>query len=94
MGIGLAIGLVFGLDQIDPRFKTMDEVQEYLQIPALGMIPTIITKTDIKRKIRKRIIMAGIVALFVIIAITVCFVVKPVKDVVNGNVTKIIKLVK
>ncbi len=81
MGIGLAIGLVFGLDQIDPRFKTMDELQEYLQIPALGAIPTIITKTDIKRKIRKRIIMAGIVASFVTIAITVFFVVKPVKDV-------------
>lgn len=94
LGAGLGIALVFGLEQIDPRFKTIEEIQEYLQIPALGAIPTIITKTDIKRKIRKRIIMAGIVALFVIIAITVCLVVQPVKDTLNANVTKVIKLVK
>jgi polysaccharide chain length determinant protein (PEP-CTERM system associated) len=54
MGIGLGIGLVFGLEQIDQRFKTVDEIQDYLQIPALGVIPTILTKEDSKKEVYRK----------------------------------------
>ena len=94
LGAGLGIGLIFGLDRIDQRFKTMEEVQEYLKIPALGMIPTVFTNVDIRRKVKKKIVMTSILVVFVIAVITVSFVVQPVKDVVNSNVTKAIKLVK
>jgi uncharacterized protein involved in exopolysaccharide biosynthesis len=98
LGPGLGIGLIFGLVKIDRRFKTADEIKEYLQIPTLGVIPTILTKTDIKKKIRKKIVMASILAVFVISAVTVSFVVQPVKDVVkdvfNDQATKAIKLVR
>jgi hypothetical protein len=98
IGLGLGIGLIFGLEKIDQRFKTVDEIKEYLQIPALGVIPTILTKTDIKKKIRKKIVMASLLAMFVISAVTVSFVVQPVKDVVkdvfNDQATKAIKLVR
>ncbi len=94
LSLGIGIGMVFGLEKIDQRFKTMDEIQEYLQIPALGMIPTILTKTDIKKKIKKRIVLTSLLAVFVISAVTVSFVVQPVKDVFNDQATKVIKLVR
>ena len=52
MGAGLGIGLVYGLETIDPRFKTKEDVQEYLKIPILGMIPTIVTKKDMRHQIK------------------------------------------
>ncbi len=98
LGGGLGFGLIFGLEKIDRRFKTVDEIKEYLQIPALGMIPIILTKTDIRKKIRKKIITASLLSVVVISAITVSFVVQPVKgvinNVVNDQVTKAIKLVR
>ena len=94
IGVGLGIGLIFGLDRIDPRFKTMEEAQKYLEIPALGMIPTILTNADVRRKVRNEIVITSVLVVFVIAAITVGFVVKPVKDVVDSNVTKVIKLVQ
>ncbi len=97
-GPGLGIALIFGLLKIDRRFKTADEIKEYLQIPALGVIPTILTKTDRRRKIRKRIVMTSLLVVFVISAVTVSFVVQPVKDVVkdvfNDQAAKAIKLVR
>lgn len=54
LGIGLGIGLVFGLEQIDQRFKTVDEIQDYLQIPALGVIPTILTREDSKKEVYRK----------------------------------------
>lgn len=101
VGGGLGLGLIFGLDRLDQRFKTMEEAQEYLEIPALGMIPTILTNADVRRKVKKKIVMTSILAVFVIAVITVSFVVQPVKDVVqpvkdvfNDQAAKAIKLVK
>jgi len=51
MGFGLGVGLIVGWERIDPRFKTMQEVQDYLNIPALGIIPTIKINTEIKRNV-------------------------------------------
>ncbi len=52
MGAGLGIGLIYGLEIIDPRFRTKEDVQEYLNIPILGMIPTIVTKKDMIQQIK------------------------------------------
>lgn len=52
LGKGLGIGLVFGLEQIYTRFKSIEDMQEYLNIPAVGMIPTIIA---IQGKMSKKI---------------------------------------
>ncbi len=49
IGLGLGIGLIFGLDKIDHRFKTVEEVQNYLDIPYLGKIPTILTCKNEKK---------------------------------------------
>ncbi|MCP5003605.1 MAG: hypothetical protein GY941_06570 [Planctomycetes bacterium] len=46
LGIGIGIGLIFGLEQIDTRFKSIEDMQEYLNVPALGMIPSIAIKKD------------------------------------------------
>jgi len=51
MGFGLGVGLIIGWERIDPRFKTMQEVQDYLNIPALGIIPTIKINAEIKRNV-------------------------------------------
>lgn len=98
LGLGLGLGLIYGLEQIDQRFKSVDEIQEYLKIPALGMIPTILTETDIKRKIRKRIIMSGSLAAFIITTTAVCLIVEPVKTIVsdkaNSGWGKLVELIR
>ncbi len=53
MGLGLGVGLVLGLDKIDPRFKTVEEIEGYLNIPALGVIPEIISNTERKKRFRR-----------------------------------------
>jgi len=87
MGLGLGVGLILGLEQIDPRFKTMEEIQDYLNIPALGMIPTIMTNTEVKRIFRKKIIISGSIATFIFVTTAVCLVVEPVKTIVSNKVT-------
>ncbi len=51
LGFGLGVGVIIGWERIDPRFKTVQEVQDYLNIPALGIIPTIKFDTEIKREV-------------------------------------------
>jgi capsular exopolysaccharide synthesis family protein len=43
-GLVLAIGLAFGLEYLDNRIKTPDEVKTYLKLPFLGLIPAVPTK--------------------------------------------------
>ncbi len=40
-GLLLALGLVFGVEYMDSRIKTPDEVRAHLDLPFLGMIPAI-----------------------------------------------------
>jgi uncharacterized protein involved in exopolysaccharide biosynthesis len=54
LGAGLGIGLIFGLDKIDNRFKSVDEIQEYLNIPALGVVPLIVTNVNAEKQVRKK----------------------------------------
>jgi len=52
--LGLGVGLVIGLDKIDPRFKTAEEIEGYLNLPALGVIPEIISNTEKKKRFRRK----------------------------------------
>ncbi|MCP4269926.1 MAG: hypothetical protein GY777_30860 [Candidatus Brocadiaceae bacterium] len=94
LGLGLGLGLVFGLDFMDSRFKTVDDVKKYLDIPALGVIPMILTNTEVKRRFKKKIILSGSMAVFVVITTVVCLVVEPVKRKVNTGFDKLIELAK
>ncbi|KHE91575.1 MAG: exopolysaccharide biosynthesis protein [Candidatus Scalindua brodae] len=85
LGAGLGIGLIIGLDTIDTRFKTMDEIQEYLSIPALGVVPLIVTNTDVRKQVRKKIIVAGSLAILVITTACVCLIVPPVRNMVSDK---------
>jgi capsular exopolysaccharide synthesis family protein len=43
-GFVIAIGLVFGLEYLDNRIKTPDEIKQYLDLPFLGLVPVVPTK--------------------------------------------------
>ena len=98
MGLGLGVGLILGLDKIDNRFKTMEEVQEYLNLPALGMIPTILTNTEAKRQARKKMIVYSSTAAFIIVTAAVCLIVKPIRTIVSDNASagwgELVKIIK
>ena len=47
LGLGMGIGLVFGLEKIDQKFKNVEDAEEYLNLPVLGAVPTIITKVKV-----------------------------------------------
>jgi len=40
VGLGLGIGLAFFIEYLDTSVKTLDDVERYLQIPVLAVIPT------------------------------------------------------
>ncbi|GJQ59896.1 MAG: hypothetical protein SCALA701_26970 [Candidatus Scalindua sp.] len=52
LGLGIGIGMIFGLEQIDTTFKSIEEMQEYLNIPAVGMIPSIVISTEMNQKVK------------------------------------------
>jgi len=46
-GLLLALGLAFGLDFVDSRIKTPDDIKNHLGVPFLGLIPAVRTR-DVK----------------------------------------------
>ena len=49
MSLGLAAGLVFLLEQMDPTFHSVDELRAFSRVPVLANIPQIITRQDVWR---------------------------------------------
>ena len=43
-GFLLAVGLAFGLEYLDSRIKTPDDIKAHLRVPFLGLVPSIATK--------------------------------------------------
>jgi capsular exopolysaccharide synthesis family protein len=43
-GVLLAFGLAFGLEYLDNRIKTPDEIKAYLKLPFLGLVPSVSSK--------------------------------------------------
>lgn len=100
MGIVLggmaAFGLAFGLEQIDQRFKSVDDAREFLPLPVFGMIPTIITNGDFlktRRRKRRQLISAGVAVVLLIALTTVCLKVEPVNEAMHAGLEKIQKKV-
>jgi ferric-dicitrate binding protein FerR (iron transport regulator) len=60
---------MFGVEYIDQSFTAVDEARDFLRIPSLGVIPTITTRRDRRRRRAYRVLsvmlMAGIIAGFV-----------------------------
>jgi capsular exopolysaccharide synthesis family protein len=44
-GLLLAFGLAFGLEYLDSRLKTPDDIKTHLNVPFLGLVPAISTKS-------------------------------------------------
>jgi uncharacterized protein involved in exopolysaccharide biosynthesis len=63
------LGAMFGVEYIDQSFTAVDEARDFLRIPSLGVIPTITTRRDRRRRRAYRVLsvmlMAGIIAGFV-----------------------------
>ncbi len=80
LGGGFGIGLVILIDFFDQKLGTLDSAQVILQAPALGVLPTIITKKDVHRH---RLRMAATAALVLILiggSTTVFLTVEPVNQ--------------
>ena len=45
VGMLLAVGLAFGLEYLDSRIKTPDDIKAHLDVPFLGLVPSIPVKT-------------------------------------------------
>lgn len=96
LGGMMAFGLAFGLEQIDLRFKSVDDARDFLRLPVFGMIPPIITKGDLlktRRRKRRRLISAGVIVLLLIALTTVCIKVEPVNEAMHAGLEKIQKKV-
>lgn len=55
LGLAIGIGLVFLTEQLDQRFKDVEDAGEFLQIPLLGVVPTIHLAEDLLRNRRKKL---------------------------------------
>ncbi len=54
VGIGLGVGAVILAEYFDQAIQTADEASEFLEVPVLGSIPTIITETDLQKRRQRR----------------------------------------
>jgi len=46
VGLFLGLGLIFALDWLDKSLKTPEEVEQFLRVPALGMVPELGTEAN------------------------------------------------
>lgn len=69
LGLGSGLGLVFGLEAADLTFKEVDDLEEYLRLNILAIIPLVKTERELARqRWRKRMLAAactGAVLLYV-----------------------------
>ncbi|MBS1808838.1 MAG: polysaccharide biosynthesis tyrosine autokinase [Acidobacteria bacterium] len=49
LSTAVAVGLAFFLEYLDNTIKTVEDVERYAQLPALGVIPAIATSTSLKK---------------------------------------------
>ena len=55
LGLAIGIGLLFLTELIDQRFKGVEDAKEFLQMPLLGIVPTIRLAEDVQRERRKKL---------------------------------------
>jgi succinoglycan biosynthesis transport protein ExoP len=68
LGIASGIGLVIGLERLNPSFRDENEIESLLKLPVLGTIPSIVTEEDRSagKKRDRRAVIAAAAYLFVI----------------------------
>jgi hypothetical protein len=47
--LGLAVALVFLLEQLDPSFHSIEDLRAFSRVPVLANIPQIVTRQDVWR---------------------------------------------
>jgi len=74
--MGALGGLVFGvvlaglLEYRDRSFKTEMDIMAALSLPVLAMVPTIVTKDDRRRRVRKRLALTGSAVAIMMLSLT------------------------
>jgi polysaccharide chain length determinant protein (PEP-CTERM system associated) len=79
LGLGMGFGLVLGMDRIDQRFKSAQEVKNLLKIPHLCSIPSIPTKTVIEKQRKRRQLTFTVLIILALTVVMVCILVGPVR---------------
>lgn len=80
LGLAIGTGLVFATEQLDQGFKSVEETKEFLQIPLLGIVPTIHLAEDVLRERRKKwriVVIAGAASGAVGVLLTIIILVAP-----------------
>jgi len=80
LGLLTGAGLVALLEYLDQTFKTIDDAREYLNIPALGVIPAIFTPRDHRRRLWFRLLAVSSAVFVLGVAVAIYIEVPPVKE--------------
>ncbi|MFQ5862889.1 MAG: Wzz/FepE/Etk N-terminal domain-containing protein [Candidatus Brocadiales bacterium] len=54
LGLAIGTGLIFVTERLDQRFKGVDDAKEFLQVPLMGVVPTIRSAEDLFKERRKK----------------------------------------
>jgi len=76
----VAAALVVGKEYLDQSFTAVDDARSFLKIPSLGVVPTIVTPRDRRRKRLKLVLGIFTVLLLIGAAVAVWFVSDPVRE--------------
>jgi len=76
----IAAALVVGKEYLDQSFTAVDDARSFLKIPSLGVVPTIVTPRDRRRKRLKLVLGIFTVLLLIGAAVAVWFVSDPVRE--------------
>jgi uncharacterized protein involved in exopolysaccharide biosynthesis len=63
-GLGVGVGLVYGLEYIDTSFKSVEDVEQFLSLPVIGTIPSMPLLKP--RKDRKPIVLSTLAMIAVL----------------------------
>ncbi len=87
--LGVVLGLLIGaaliglVEYLDQTFKSIDDVRDYLGIPALGVIPAIFTPRDHRRKLLFRVLAISSAVFVVGVAVAIYLTVPATKEYLN-----------
>jgi len=80
LGLLTGAGLVALLEYLDQTFKTIDDAREYLNLPALGVIPAIFTPRDHRRRLWFRLLTVSSAVFVIGVAVAIYFTVPGVPE--------------
>ena len=80
LGAGFGIGLIILMDFLSQKLGTLESAQMILQAPALGILPTIVTKGDVRRHRLRLAALAAAVLLLVGGSTALYLTVEPIRE--------------